>query len=172
MNTQIEVWEPVSGLEDYLISNKGQVASIKKSDRKILKPCLSTSGHYCVNLWKSNVCNRKYIHRLVCEHFLKKDPDRAYVNHKNGIKTDNNIENLEWVTNRENSIHSSLLKKYASKYPGVYYISKGKKRWAARIRHKNERHFLGYYQTEELAYGAYLTYCNTNNIINKYNAVK
>lgn len=49
----------------------------------------------------------KRVHRLIAETYLKKDRDRPFVNHKNGIKDDNRIENLEWVSRHENDIHKN-----------------------------------------------------------------
>lgn len=78
--------------------NYGRTGRIKK-----LLPHKNYKGYLWVNLGRKN---RKYIHRLVAEAFLPNPSSLPQVNHKNGIKTDNRVENLEWITCSQNILHS------------------------------------------------------------------
>lgn len=109
-----EIWKNVCGYEDsYEISNLGNLrgkerALIYKDGRKgvlkamPLKGSLQKNGYYAHN-FKGE---RKFIHRVVAETFLGKSKFRMTVNHKNGIKSDNRLENLEWATYKENNDHA------------------------------------------------------------------
>lgn len=94
--------------EFYEISNLGNIKSLhKKSKNKILKPSIRKTNGYCeVCLWNKEKQNVLKVHRLVLESFLGINLDKPHVNHINGIKTDNRLENLEWCTPKENAIHS------------------------------------------------------------------
>lgn len=89
---------------NYEISNIGNIINSKTG--KHLKVNINHEGYKYVQL-STNGKRRNYrIHRLVAETFLKNEKKLPYVNHKDGNKLNNNIENLEWVTARENNIHA------------------------------------------------------------------
>jgi hypothetical protein len=95
----------------YKISNMGEVqTSYEKtnisSSNKILKGGINSHGYRIVTLYKNGIPKSHTVHRLVAEAFLLKDIKRTYVNHKNGIKSDNRSSNLEWCTHSENVSHS------------------------------------------------------------------
>ena len=100
----------------YQISNLGNVKSLKREvydkfgkkynkKERILKPGLST-GYFTINLCKNGVSKNYMIHKLVIESFIPNPENKPCVNHINGIKTDNRLENLEWVTYSENTKHA------------------------------------------------------------------
>lgn len=102
-----EVWKDIKGYEGlYQISNLGRVKSLnymKTGKEKILKPVRTPDGYLKVNLY-SDKCYTKRIHRLVAENFL--DIPKLEINHLDGNKENNSVENLEWCTHAENERYS------------------------------------------------------------------
>ena len=100
----MEIWKDIEGFEGlYMVSDAGRVWS-NYSD-KALKPSLTGPGYKFVNLYNGDIKVQAKIHRLVAETFIGHQK-KMWVNHKNGIKTDNRASNLEWVTPSENNLHS------------------------------------------------------------------
>ncbi len=79
---------------------------MKYKTERLLKPSLTRKGYHRIHLCKNGKATSMFIHRLVSEAFLEKNDESLQVNHKNYIRTDNRIENLEWVTQKENIAHS------------------------------------------------------------------
>jgi hypothetical protein len=114
----MEVWKDIEGYEGYYqVSNFGNVKSLNRSipnsrcgtvrvKERILKPRKNHKGYFCVLLMKNSIPSNRLIHRLVCMSFLPNEENKEQVNHKNGVKTDNRLENLEWSTQSENIRHA------------------------------------------------------------------
>ena len=118
MNYDIEVWKPVVGYENcYQVSNLGNVRSItrrvyqinkspKISYGRILKPSKSR-GYFGVTLCRDEGKKKRIpTHRLVAIAFLSNPQNKSTVNHINGNKEDNRLQNLEWATVSENTQHA------------------------------------------------------------------
>ena len=130
---------------------KGGEKIIKEHNPKI---CVNHKGYAKVMLTdKSGIRKGFFIHRLVIETFLQKS--KMQVNHKDCNKLNNNIENLEFVTNRENSNHRFSFVKKSSKYSGVTWNKKNKK-WQSQKMINGKRTYLGLYDNEIDAYNKYL----------------
>lgn len=100
-----EIWKDVKDYKGiYEVSSYGKVRNIV--DKHILKPGLTSKGYYNVILCKNKLHKGISIHRLVALAFIPNPKNKKQVNHINGIKTDNRVENLEWTTCSENIIHS------------------------------------------------------------------
>lgn len=117
-----EIWKPIKNYEGwYEVSNLGRVRSLdrlvifnKKAKKGAkerfykgkIKSLKYHNGYAMVNLLKNKDLNVVYVHRLVAETFLPRIAGKNEVNHKNGIKSDNRVENLEWCTRLENNLHA------------------------------------------------------------------
>lgn len=99
-----EIWKPIENTEGlYEVSNLGRVRSYKKEPCKILKQCINSRGYYTVGV-NGKVCN---VHSLVAKTF-KPLPytEGLVINHIDGNKLNNEINNLEWVTQKYNIHHA------------------------------------------------------------------
>lgn len=161
-----EVWKDVIGFEYlYEVSSEGRVRSkdrlytdsigrVTKKAGKYLKLCNTASGYLKVCLSKENKKYHKVVHRLVAEAFIDIIKGKLYVNHKDLDKVNNRVENLEWVTPRENNIHYKTTKseEFASKFIGVT-IKNGV--IYSRVFLNNTEYNLGTCDSEEEAYNRY-----------------
>lgn len=106
-----EIWKPFPDYEDfYEVSNFGRVRRIKQVPGtrcgKILKIHKNTSGYPIVVVSRHSKERTVMVHRAVARAFIEPVEGKPYVNHIDGDKTNNVVDNLEWVTMRENHLHS------------------------------------------------------------------
>jgi len=113
-----EIWKAVLGYEGYYeISNWGNVKSINRTiitsighknklKSKLLKYCIDKGGYFNVGLSKNNKTKRYLVHNLEAKTFIPNPENKPTVNHIDGIKTNNYIDNLEWATISEQAIHA------------------------------------------------------------------
>lgn len=128
----MERWKPAVGFVGlYECSNRGRIRSVMKkrgtSPNKILKPYKMLNGYLQVSLRRDGKYVKCYVHRLVASAF--QGESNLDVNHINGRKHDNRPENLEYVTPRENMIHSRE----------VLGIGRGQRHWNAKLTENDVR---------------------------------
>ena len=121
----MEIWKDIAGYEGlYQVSNEGRVKRIgayknqhgrEWISNRILKPATKSNGYMFVGLSKNGKVSNKYIHRLVAEAFMPNPLNKATVNHKDGNRSNNTVDNLEWATYLENNMHSIKVLKRDSK---------------------------------------------------------
>jgi len=111
-----EIWLPIADFENlYQISNYGRVRSLPRNTTKgkIMKLDKNIDGYMCICLSKNNINKRMRVNRLVASAFIPNPNNLPQVNHINEIKTDNRVENLEWVTTKQNNNHGTHNEKIA-----------------------------------------------------------
>lgn len=95
----------ITGYEGfYVISEDAEIINIKTGEKK--KPTVGNHGYCQVDLFRNGQRKTLLVHRIMAETFLDNPEGKRTVNHKNGIKTDNSLSNLEWATYSENHKHS------------------------------------------------------------------
>lgn len=102
-----ETWKSIPGFDGlYEVSDQGRVLS--KRTNLLLKPNIMNHGYVCVHLYSGGKRSRvvKTIHQLVALAFIPNPHNCREVNHKNFLRRDNRVENLEWVTRSENVRHA------------------------------------------------------------------
>ena len=124
-----EIFKDIEGFEGlYQISNLGRVKSLRFNKEILLKDGKTGRelGYRSVVLTKNKIKKTYYVHRLVAQAFIPNPENKSDANHKNGIKSDNIIANLEWCTCSENSLHS--FRKEGRKATGGWITEEGRKR--------------------------------------------
>lgn len=110
----IEEWKEIEGFERYYISNKGNIKSTIGKE-KILHQYILPNGYVSVKLRRDNKSYNRFIHRLVAIAFIDTDDKSKEVHHKNKNRSDNNVDNLQWVSTEEH-------RKLHSKEPAAQFL--------------------------------------------------
>jgi len=167
-----EVFKTIPGYEGiYEISSLGRVRSLPrlvkcKNEKfrltidKILRQRINKKGYFSILLNKNNISKMYLTHQLVGISFLNHtlENSKIVINHKNFIRSDNRLENLETISQRENANKKHL--KSISKYVGVHLDKKSNK-WHSKILIDKNRVYLGSFDNEIDAHLAYENKLNT-----------
>ena len=104
---EAEIWKSIKGYEGhYFVSNLGSVKTNNhygSGKDAILKPAKDNKGYLRVSLTKDKILKTYKVHRLVALAFIENPNNKPYVNHIDGNRANNHVENLEWVTPSENT---------------------------------------------------------------------
>lgn len=131
----MEIWKDIEGFEGfYQVSTFGRVRGVdryigyrngKKRFWKgeIKKPTVTAKGYLKISMFNGDKKKTDEIQRLVARAFIPNPLNKAYVNHKDGNKKNNRVENLEWTTPSENTIHAREVLKVAIKGVDQYDLS-------------------------------------------------
>lgn len=128
---EIEIWRDIPDYEGlYQVSTLGNVKSLsyKNSGKeRLLKPSKNNDGYFQVKLYKNGEGRKFTAHRIVALAFISNPENLPQINHKNEIKTDNRVENLEWVTPKENCNYGTRneRKRYKMRKPILQYTKDG-----------------------------------------------
>lgn len=164
-----EDWKDVKGYEGlYQVSNKGRIRTpprdvtryrkgkkdIFKRKERILKPCPNRSGYVCLYLYKNGKRTTRPVHQLMAEAFLGHKPNghKIVVDHIDNNRLNNNLENLQLITQRENISKDRC--KGTSKYTGVSW-SKSSNKWVSSMYVNGKTKHLGTFTDEHEAHKAY-----------------
>ena len=115
-----EIWRDIAGYDNmYQVSNLGRIKSLPRKMKasigfasvrgRIMKPAIDSKGYLRCALSKDNVLRTFKVHRLVAAAFIPNPNNYPQINHINGDKRDNRVENLEWCNNSMNQIHAYRL---------------------------------------------------------------
>ena len=159
----MENWKCIKGFEGiYQISNLGRVRRWRKKQKFwfVLKPLNHSAGYKRVKLRNKGNDRDAYIHILVIEAF-KPNETGEVVNHIDGNRENNALENLEYVSQRENISHGKIVKKFTG-------TRKRGSKYSSRIFIDGKRVFLGSFNCQTSAHFAYLKALKNYGITNKY----
>lgn len=97
-------WKTIDEFDNYEINKRGEIRN--KTTGRTKKPTLATNGYYYVTLYKNNKGKTLIVHRVLASAFIPNPNNLPTVNHKDGVKTNNELSNLEWTTYGENNKHA------------------------------------------------------------------
>ena len=131
-----EVWKDIQGYEGlYQVSSFGRVRSLDRLIKsrygnsrriagKIIKPNKIWSGYLRISLWREQKTEYKSVHRLVAETFIPNPENFPCVNHKDEVKSNNAVSNLEWCTWKYNANYGTRNERFSKKRMNCPSISK------------------------------------------------
>ena len=144
--------EPIIGYEGFyeihLVGPNNQPAVWSQISNRYLRPGICGTGYHNVILCKNKVQKNLLIHRLVALHFIDNPNDYPQVDHIDGNRQNNQVENLRWVTHQQNQFNQTKAKGYT--------WNKQNKKWQSQIKVNGKKIYGGLFDTEDEARASYL----------------
>jgi hypothetical protein len=152
----MELFRPISGFENYLISTNGIVFSLESN--KTIPPFKNSNGYLIVVLSKNDKHYMKRVHRLVAAAFIDNFDEKTDVDHIDGDRTNNNVNNLRIATRQQNRYNCNANQRNnTTGYRGVF---KQGTKYKAAICYNKQLNYLGTYQTPEEASRVVENWCS------------
>lgn len=152
-----EQWKVIKDFPDYAVSDRGRVKRITKNRihnmGKIMKQYKDKAGYMHISFSVNKKMTTFQIHRLVLIHFKSDCPKKHECNHKDGNKSNNNIENLEWVTRSKNQKHKYEILKH--------HIKKGEEKCNHKLFEWQVKEIRNLYIRNKIGYGTLAKKYNT-----------
>jgi len=157
-----EQWKDIVDYEGmYQVSDQGRVKGLNRTDsrgrfreEKIMLSIKHSKGYRTIHLHKNGKCKTAKIHRLVAQAFLPNYTEDLQVDHINGARDCNILENLRMATNAENKSNMKKIKGTSSQFKGVIWHKRNKK-WCSAIKRNGKVSHIGSFSSEEEAARAY-----------------
>lgn len=103
----MEIWKPIAGTKGFIeVSNKGRVRSLLRGEPRVLKSQVDNKGYHRIRVTVEREKMSYKVHREIAKAFIPNPNNLPQVNHKDGNKGNNSVDNLEWITNRDNAHHA------------------------------------------------------------------
>jgi len=141
------MWKQIEGY-NYSVSINGEVRN--DATERILKPSKNNKGYYELNLCNNGKAKNHKVHRLVALAFIPLEVGKDFIDHRDGDRTNNSLENLRWVTPQQNAQNRTLTKRNTSGYKGVTF-DRARNKWMAGIKIDGKQINLGRFETIEEA---------------------
>ena len=152
LDKNCEQWASIDGYVNYEVSWWGRVRNATTG--RILKNTLTSNGYHVVGLAKNKKFKTHNVHQLVAHEWVDNAEEKRCVDHRDGDRTNNHIENLRYATHSENSRNAKNRTDGLSVYKGVSYHTQAKK-WKAAFGMNGKRIYLGLFGSEREAAEAY-----------------
>lgn len=147
----MEIFTKINGYNNYSVSDLGNIRNDKTG--RILKFYIKPSGYKQVQLGRKTV--PQYVHRLVASAFIPNTLNKPQVNHKNGNKGDNRVENLEWVTVSDNYFAYGYTSRIENRKKKILAENKDGRKLVFNSRGETAEYFKCH--KSQIAYGRYYT---------------
>ena len=157
IQASLERWKLIDGYPTHSVSSYGRVLSERTG--LILKGRHNNHGYHQVDLWKNGKTKNMKVHRLVAIAFIANPEGKRCVDHKDNVKTNNNVTNLRFATDKENQQNSSIRSNNTSSVKGVSWAKHANK-WRVYIQIDANKVHLGYFDDIEDAKKARLKKAN------------
>jgi hypothetical protein len=145
---QVEIYKVIKGFENYSVSNLGNVKNNKTE--RILKSSDEGHGYLKLTLIKNKVRKTVKVHKLVANAFLLNPEHKVCIDHINGVRTDNKMNNLRFASHSQNSQNKSISSNNISGTTGVSF-HRSTNKWCAKIGLNNKQIHIGLYETKDEA---------------------